>query len=73
MNIIYVAAILYAVLATVEIILMRRWIKKHENYVRKLAVETGNMANAQYHQTLLIGSLAERVTALEPKEESEGK
>lgn len=72
MNIIYVAAILYAILAAVEIFLMRRWIKKHEAYVKNLAIQTGNMANTQYKQTLLLGNLAERVTALEPKEESEG-
>lgn len=73
MNIIYVAAILYALLAGVEIILMRRWIKKHEAYVRNLAVQTATMAATQHNQVLLLGHLAERVTALEPKEESEGQ
>lgn len=69
MNIIYIAVILYAILAVIEIVVMRRWIKAYEKYLKNLAVQTGNIANTQYHQTLLIGSLAERVTALEPKEE----
>lgn len=71
MNFIYAACILYIVLAGLQTWALYRWMKRHEKYVRQLAVNVHQTSNQQYQQTLLIGSLASRVTELEPKEESE--
>lgn len=72
MNLIYVFGFIYVVLIVCQFLYLRAWIKRYERNVKNLAIQTASMANTQYGQALLVGSLAERVTSLEPKEESEG-
>lgn len=72
MNLIWLVVAGVAFLTIVQSYLVCVTLKRYKKYLRDLAVNTANLAKNQNKQVLLLGSLAERVTTLEPKEESEG-
>jgi len=72
MNLIWLVVAGVTFVTIVQAYLVSITLKRYKKYLRDLAINTANLAKNQNKQVLLLGSLAERVTTLEPKEESEG-